>query len=540
MGGEVLGFMARSTIRTPEPASAPPPPPPPAEPKTASARASAARVAAQRAAQNGNHQEPASNIPRDTRTDAEAASTVRAWPNPPAGDEDFFDWLSQFSSDDWNNIILYVWRTAPTIDRRANGRVTNIGKYGHFVDMERIKLDHGSGGYRIDMCVRNPTGGRTTRLAQHYFQILDLDYPPRVPPGEWIEAPENEAWKWSKAAIETQALTNGNPGTDPNKVFDTVLTGIERLSKGGGGDNAAVMAAVLNSMTQMQQFMLAQADPAKQLAAIQTLVSAMVPKNTGAPDQFVTFLQGELSNMRQEITAMRQAATKGAGSIVDQLQELFGVAKLFGFKIPGAAGATKEGETNWADVTDRVVDKLGDHVPLLIEAIRERNNPQAGGVSGFRIPGPTARPAATVADQPAAAEATPTAETAAPAADGTPAAEGAQPVAQPTITPEQQQRYQAILDTHGQLIKAVAPFMIDKFKQETGYDFRDWFIKRHGEVRWGALREQAGAQTLTDLAQMNDFLRIALAPPEKLLQFFNEFFTPVGEEPPGVTVEDPE
>jgi len=519
--------MATASVRTVEPPAAPP--------LTAAAKASAAREAAKKA-RNGDAAEPASNIPRDTQSDAEAAATIRAWPEPPA-EEDFFNWLSQFSSDDWNNIILYVWRTAPTIDRRANGRVTHIGKYVHFVDMERIKLDYGSGGYRIDMCVRNPSGGKTTRLAQHYFQIMDLDYPPRVPPGEWIEAPENEAWKWSKAAIETQAMTGG-PGTDPNKVFDTVLTGIERLNQGRGNDGSAVvMAAVLNNMAAMQKYMLESNDPTKQITVLATLIEKMFPQraNTGE-DPVTALLKDELAAMRDELKEFRKTASKG---IVAQLQELLPVAKLLGFKIPGVAGSKEGTETNWADVTGQVVDKLSDHVPLIIDAIRSRNDgPGQNGVSGFRIP-VTARPAATVVEhqaQPAATDPAAAPATAAAPAEGTPPAEGAADV--PQITPEKQAYYQEVLNQWGQLIQAVTPFMIDQFKQGNGYQFRDWFLARHGEVRWGALREQVGAQTLCELAQMHTFLKVALAPPEKLLEFLNEFFTTPGEEPAGVTVEE--
>lgn len=512
--------MATASIRTPETA---------APPLTAAAKASAAREAAKKA-KNGtvDAAAPATNVQTDRPSAVPEVAGARLWPHPPAGDEDFFDWASQFNSDDWNYILWYVWRTAPTIDRRANGRVTNIGKYSHYVDMERIKLDHGSGAYRIDMTVRDPTGGKTTRIAQHYFQIMDLDYPPRVPPGEWIEAPENEAWRWAKAGIAEQAAAANAP-VDPNRVFDTVLAGVERLRGGAGAGDGAVMAAVLNSMTQMQQFMLAQADPAKQLAMLQTMVAAMVPQQrAGGGDEFTAFLREEMKAMRAELREFRNQTGKG---IVEQLQELLPIAQLLGFKIPGAVGAKDGGATNWADVTDRVVDKLGDHLPLVIDAIRNRSaEPGGSGVAGFRIPGPAR--AAAAAETPAPEAAATPAAAAATVTD--PPAEG-EAVAEP-ITKEKQALYQSVLDTWGQLIQAVTPFMIDKFKQENGYAFRDWFIQRHGQVRWGALREQVGAQIFTELAQMHAFLKTALAPPEKFREFMDEFFTMPGEEPADVQV----
>lgn len=55
--------------------------------------------------------------------------------------EDFWEWLTQFSTDQWQFMMGYLYRTAPTIDRRAAGRPTNIRKYSVPFDQDTVMHD---------------------------------------------------------------------------------------------------------------------------------------------------------------------------------------------------------------------------------------------------------------------------------------------------------------------------------------------------------------------------------------------------------------
>jgi hypothetical protein len=479
--------------------------PPPATPKRARAR------------QNGHTSEnpqPYAYAPGEVVENREPGSQPpppgrrMSWPAPPnEADENWFTWLSQFSPDDWDNMLGYLYRTAPKIDRRANGKPTSLAKFSHFFDQEDIKLNYGSGGYRIDLTVRDPVSGRMNRLCQHYFNILNLDYPPRVPPGDWVDEPENDAWKWAKPLLEAGAAATvaqmTNPAGDPNKLFDTVLSGIERLRPAENG-NGMMAAELIKGMNQMQQYMLQNSDPVKQLQMLATLM----PKPEAKDDTLTKFLFDELKAMRQELRDARLAAAPK--SIIEQLKELLPMAKEM-LSLTGTGRGEKSNP--WAEVLTSVVDKLGEHVPTIVDAFKNGG----GGSGGFRLngPQPQAQP------QPGAAQPQ-------PAAPDTPIDP------ESVLTKEQQMKMQTIIQNFGALIQQVTPFLIDHFTTNmTGFDFRDWFLARYGMNNWTALRVQVGAQDLCDLAQHHDMLKQALAPPEKLLVFLNEFFTPEGEEPEG-------
>lgn len=107
---------------------------------------------------------------------------------------------------------------------------------------------------------------------------------------------------------------------------------------------------------------------------------------------------------------------------------------------------------------------------------------------------------------------------------------------------EKKKRFNEILTKWGNDIQAIAPYLIDHFQANlTGYEFRDWFINRKGQEKYNAFTAAGGHPTaleLTEMSQLHSVLAAALQPQEKLLIFFEEFFTPVGEEPPGDVIDD--
>jgi hypothetical protein len=433
-------------------------------------------------------------------------------------DEDFFDWLTQFTTDDWQFMMGYLYRTAPTIDRRAAGRPTNIRKYSVPFDQDTVMHDEGSGGYRLDLCRRDPSTGRSTRIAQHYFQIMNLDYPPRVPAGDWIDQPENDVWKWAApkiaAAAQMAAIFPQGTPADPNKVFDTVLAGVERLRGAGnnGGDNVA--AAAITALSNMTTKMMEQAstkggeDPASKM--------------------MLTFLQDELRETRKEMRELRDARRneEKPKGILEQLKDLAPVVtelkSFFGLK------GDKTAPTNWGDVITEVIDKLSDNAPLIYDMVRGPRGEGSPAAAQWRLD--TTKPKAAAAETPAGAGA----QTAAPAPE-TPAGEG-----DGEMPAEQKKHFQAVLTKWGQLITNVAPFLVDHFRANlSGYEFRDWFISRQGVNNYSAFRLDVTAADLTELAQLHQTLRVMLQPREKLLIFLTEFMTEPGNEPPGTVSEDP-
>jgi len=87
------------------------------------------------------------------------------------------------------------------------------------------------------------------------------------------------------------------------------------------------------------------------------------------------------------------------------------------------------------------------------------------------------------------------------------------------------------LAKYGQLIQQCIPFLVDQYRAGlTGYDFRDWFISRHGMNWWASMRTDLKAEGLLLAAKYDPALWAALQPEEVARKFFVEMFTAQGDE----------
>lgn len=445
-------------------------------------------------------------------------------PAPPAASQrthmidgipDVWDELSTWTADDWQYRIAYLWRTGPLVDLTTKGGATSIKKITRKFDLETIMQEEGSGSYRIDVCQIDPSGKGQKRILQHYFTIVNMDYPPRVPYGAWIDAPENQMWRWAEPALKKMAeqgeetmLPAAAYIPDPDKMFNTVLNGVQTLTQ-GKGDAGATTAAVMKLVGDNQTAMMKLLDPATQLSTLSQLMNQLRPAEKGN-DLVVEILRDELRSTRQELRDMRTAATtEPKRSFLQELKDampvLTDLATSLGFK---RAGSTPAGDA-WAEVAKVAIEQVGEAVPTIAEAIKYRS---------------AAPPPAWIGVPPAGQT-----------QQSTPAGQAAAP---PGAPPENMTDAQ-LQHTYGPLLNQVAPILVDNFSRNlTGYDFRDWFLEVQGRANWNALRA-VGAERLTKLIHTHPILRLRLSPQEKLYAFLVETFTEQGEEPPGVVQPDP-
>jgi hypothetical protein len=423
----------------------------------------------------------------------------------PLGDgEEGFEWLANFSGDQWQNLIAYLWRVSPIHDRKFSGKATAIGKYAKRFDTETVKLDHGSGGYRVDVCYCRPDGNGSKRIGQWYFQIMDLDYPPRLPGGDWLNDPQNSDWKWAEAGIKARdagAAASPQLVQDPAALFQTVLAGVKQL-QGDQPENASLAIAMFDMVTKNQTAMLALNDPARQLETLQSLLTLAKPAEKATDDAkpymlVIELLRDDLKETREEMRAIRESQSNRKDLFSELLENLPRIKEAahalgFGSTRPGAA------TTDWADVIKSSVEKLADHIPGVINHLSRQD------------PGPRAvqRRKETASETPAA-RVSPTGEE------------------DSELTAEQQK----ILDRWGPTIEQAAPFLIDHYRADLGgIEFQRWFTSRFGSLNWGALRDEVGAEALTELAMKNGHLRSVLQPREKLLKFLKDFFSDIVED----------
>jgi len=502
---------------------------------------------------------PASPAKRSTRTRAATAKTKTTTPAVPDEDDpefgitaaitspngsdeaDFWMWLSGYSDDDWQRMIAYMWRVEPITDKRTGGRPTHVEKIGRPFDVEYVMTKHGSGIYRVDVCQIEPTGNKQKRIRQHYFSILNLDYPPRVPPGDWIDDPANAKWKWAEAKIK--GMYDGAPANgaqagfaaNPAELFNTVLGGIRTL-RGEMSDNKDLASSVIELVRDSRDQMAMLSDPTRQLSMIQQLITMVQPKEQGKSSDLlvIELLREDLRETRKELREMRSAQQQQPQrSLLEQVEE---AKALFKVMNPGSGAAAASNDI-WPSVINTAVEKLAPVLPSLFAWLTQGNGAgqQQQPQPVTMIPPNTYRPASPGAP---AASSPQTPIGAAPPTSPQPASgDGVQPT---QAEMEQERTYmQHVLVTHGATIQKSVPFLIDHFQSGLGgYEFRDWFISREGVIKWNQLKNDCGAERLCALALSNEQLAQVLQPPEKLLAFLKCFFTPQGEEPEDSRIDD--
>jgi hypothetical protein len=433
-------------------------------------------------------------------------------------DEDFWEWLSNFTEDDWQYTIAYIWRVSPITDKRTGGKPVSTGrKYTHSFDIERVLMDEGSGTYRVDVCRINPTGAGSKRVAKNYFTAMNMNYPPRVPVGEWLDFPENEMWRWAepkmRAAQDTEqiqqiaaAVAPAGGSFDPSKVIDSMVNAMTVIRGGSATENAGIARQLYEMVKENQDKMRELMDPTKQLATLRALLDQFGPKQDDSGGM-ISFLREELRANREEMKELRNSQNNRR-SLVDEIREfipMISTVKSELMPLFGGFGAGRRG-TDWAEVFGQTVNKLVDHVPEILQRFK---------------PGPAPAPTPPVTallNQPD------------PAKPG---------------SATQQQQEQTTMNVAdfwkkwGRLVEACIPFMLDQYSKDmTGYEFRDWFLYTHGVFSWNGMKTDGGSAMLVELSQQHPQLKTQLAPKEKFEKFTEQFFTPQGQEEQGLTDDD--
>lgn len=144
----------------------------------------------------------------------------------------FFETMGKIRKEDWGpRASVYLYRVEPWTDRLRTSDKKYIQSYDEPINEERILVDHGSGKYKAVLSFRKPNSGNSnTEIDSHYFDILNLKYPPKIPPGDWIDDPKNKKWAWARvpdAAAQQAASASGlGQMLDAVKVINEIRTGV--------------------------------------------------------------------------------------------------------------------------------------------------------------------------------------------------------------------------------------------------------------------------------------------------------------------------
>lgn len=495
-----------------------------------------AQATAERARRNSP---PPPQAPPETDPPVNGAAAGAETHQAPAAEReaDPFVFMNNFSSDDWRFLQAYVYRTAPIINKR--GGEVNIGVYTNAFDQSEIMKTHGSGDYRIDVVQDSPEGGKRRRIRQFYFSIFHPDHPPKIPLGEWADDPRNEKWAWAKASTANGVTgQTSNTGMNPEALIRLVLDAVEKARPNVSKEDQTNLAGKIVSMVENNQAKLMEmADPSKQMQKVRELIDAVNPPGKGKDDPLYAMLLEDRRQARDEAKAERESNAKliekllnrpeppAPKGFLEQLIEnepaLTRVRSFFG-------GGNTTPRTDWGQVVSDIGARLIEGIaPVAVALINRANAGAAAGQPGApswppKKPKQVAAAKAT-AEEPEAAEAAAAAEPELEMPEGV------------TLTAAEQAQLMNSLQKYGAVIQQSIPFMVDQYRAGlSGYEFRDWFLSRHGLNWWTAMKGELKTEGLILAAKYDPELWKALQPESKARVFFTEFFTePEEEELPG-------
>lgn len=417
-------------------------------------------------------------------------------------DQSTEEYLAGFTPDHWQWLIGYLYRTSPKIDLKAAGKPTNIAKIAEPIDMEWIKKKFGSGGYRLDLCYIEPGTRKQTRIAQEYFVVQDIAFPPAVPYGDWVTWPENQNWNWG---AKPPASEPANPVAQAREHTGLLRDAMDLAKELKGGDGSAAMTDILR-----EELREVRAD----------LREARTQAPVAKDDKFEKLLLEELRESRREARELRMEVlrmqTQAPAAIaprsdVDQMietgEKMGKLAETFGFR-RGKGGSPAEPQQSKEDMLmalgTKVLETIGPSINMATAYFfqtraRQQQQQQTADNNGVTAM-PNQQPSGPIVDATAAA----------------------------AIPAQPQDRYQAMmafLTENEKKIRQIAPHLLDKFTSgETGFEFRDWFIDRHGFTTWTEFKNKLGPEGITDVLSQNSFFA-DMQPREKVIAWFVEVFT---------------
>lgn len=343
------------------------------------------------------------------QTESPISKKGKAKPDPIGKHESFFARIARIARDDWGTRAkIKVYRLEPIIDRLRGSENKYITIYHEPITEEKLKIDHGSGRYRLYLNFKEPAGS-DKEIDAIEVDIMDLNFPPKVPPGEWVEDARNKKWAWAKPGGPGSVVPA--PPQPMENAYETVL-GIqdrERERLEGKGDDISKFTA----MAEAVKTLMPTPAPATDNTMLSTIVTLMTKQSENTQQLMTAQLaasQQETQQLRQQVFQLIQAKAQEKGnSAVDVVKEIINEAETLFPKIKGLFSSFTEGATTvvhgrarpwWQDILVQTVPDLSRSVAPILTGVATRmmTNPAA------QLP---ALPAANGAPQPNPAQQSP-------------------------------------------------------------------------------------------------------------------------------------
>jgi hypothetical protein len=410
----------------------------------------------------------------------------------------FFEQMSKINTADWGTRAkVTLYRLEPLIDQLRAGNVKYINVYHEPVDEQRIKLDYGSGRYRLMLTFAKPGLSKSDTVDAIEFDILDQSYPPKIPEGTWIDDPRNTKWNWAKRFFK---------GADGDKPpARDILDDLDKLDQ--IQDRAAQRLRDATPPQAIQPATPPSVDP------IETAGRIIAMTQGGGQTVLMEMFREELRAMREDNRVLQQEARARAQAPVppvpppaDPLDMLS--ANLEKFEKIKNVLAPKQSDSvispnmrskmsGWQEFAVNIAEKafespvIGNLLGLFAQGMFNR----AQAPNGTAAPIPQQLTSAGVMPNPAA-------------------------------PPNQMQQVIDFLNT-------IATPMLNMFGDDMdGGDFAEWLYEGHGDtwihpsgqsVQWYVGAKQIGAPNLLQFFQRSPYWVKLQPQAEKFTKFLNEF-----------------
>lgn len=445
----------------------------------------------------------------------------------------FWAMVDEIPKEGWGAVYqIHLYRCEPYTDRKITGNHLFIMKYAEPISEQKVMEHYGSGKYKVWLTAQPPTG-KAQVLGVYYFTILNMDYPPKLPLGEWLNDSRNAAWAWAKPYIEeaerkrlSDLQSSGTSQTmdQATQMFNAAVTAVKTLAPDQSPDQQHTLAAqVIATMEKNADRLLAMNNPTQFMGLVKDIIAASASKGDGNAALLQIF-QAQLDAAEKRAQSANEFNQKlleklndrpAAPTLKDQIQDLVllkeGLGGIFGKR---SSAESSSGGISWPEVGLEIGKKLLDVGQIIAQGIAQKSTQ----------PGKRPQPPATVTVNPQPTL-PPPAET---------------PNQNQQLTPEQQEvfnKLEMINNAFGPQLDMIAPNLVDMFLHESGYVFRDWLIDRQGTNGYQMV-SQLDDQTILGLIELRrqvapDMAKSyyqQLTPPEEVVKFLAEFRS--DEDPP--------
>ena len=405
--------------------------------------------------------------------------------------------LDRLQCIDWEGVYAYVYRQRPVTNALLNGqRHTNVKRYDTKFDFQDLMEEAGSGAYLIKATRLDPKTGARPCFDQGEIRIMNMNHPPRLPPGIWVDDPANKEWLWAKDLIMGKK-PEAAPAAPPAPVTDPLVDILRDQIKAQREEMAAIRAEAREQSNKK--------DPSEQtlVSVLAPFVPAIIEKMTAAPpppapppadpvrDMLMTYLMKQLEN-KQEANAPKDATS--------ELEKTFELQK----KMKTFFGGDEEGrtvrsrKTGWQEVLSDIGGPLAQMLTPLVQAIA------MGAMQ--KAQQPQQQPPQQQQNAPQYSELPPPQTI----TDARPTA--------PTVgaTPQKFKR---------PTLEAIASRFTEAIEQdEDGFSVGDWYLEQYGMAEFDEIRLQGKGKLMADLGTIPS-VAAEMQKDARFEQLVNQFLT---------------